>query len=405
MEDKHPEQIQTPISQVFNHKLKSSKLLIISIAVFILILFSSIVVYFLNKNLSLKTQNTQGTAKIAVTPTPISNQVTTWKTYTNKTFNYSIDYPSDWIVRDFSDPKSGAAFRPSNMPNEYQYEYISVNKYTRVMLDGLSKPTFEEYIRRAGAEIQNYKDLVKMEKIVTNSGITGYTATYKVAPLGPGKEGISSPRTFFEIPGNNTSTIQVNISNEKYMGIYNKMLLSFKLLEKINPISNPNLKTYNSSKLGIAFTYLEKQGSQEITVKENGNKVCVTYDESDISCSKGQSVEVFQKGAGETLKDVINRLFLSGKDQNRCLVTISTPNNYPPAFTKAEITYPENKEFDLEKMTADMEYCSKDYAQTNGIRYFLEDKNHPTKFLFFSIGQYSISSDANKAWQETISLE
>jgi hypothetical protein len=185
--------------------------------------------------------------------------------------------------------------------------------------------------------------------------------------------------------------------------------LSISITQEIQPTqANPNLKTFTSQKLGISFTYLLKQDKadiQEITVSENGNKVCVTYDTNDVGCTKGQSVEVFEKGKDETLENAIKRLYLAGKDPNQCFVTTYTPKNYPAGFKEAEITFPEDKEFDLEKMITKSEYCSKDYARTNGMRYFLEDTNHPTKFLFFNIGQYGISSDNDKTWQETIQIQ
>lgn len=383
------------------HKSKNPTLILATIAGVLLI--------FLGGYFYIQTQNKKAALiqqKITPTKTEETKQtspsaemnISSWKTYTNTMFDYSINYPSDWTVREFSDPKSGATFRPSNKPDDYQYEYISINRNGKVMFNEQPNLTFEEYVKKAGAEIQNYKEYVSMKKIVTNSNIVGYTATWNIGSESP-------PRTYFEIPGDNTATIQVALNDEKYIDIYDQMLSSFTFLEKKKKVSNPNLKTYTSSKLGISFTYLEKQDSQEITVKENDNKICVTYDVSDIDCSKGQSVEVFQKGASETLQAAISRLFLVGKDPTRCLVSISDPDNYPPTYVKGEITFPENEEFDMEKMTADTEYCSSDYAQTNGIRYFLEDKIHPTKFLFFSIGQYGISSDENKTWQETVSFE
>ena len=345
------------------------------------------------------------TEEMKQTLSPAKTNISNWKTYTNTTYGCSIKYPSDWIIREFSDPKTGATFRPSSKPNDYQYEYISINRYGKVAFEGQTNLTFEEYVKKAGAEIQNYGEYISMKRIVTDSNIVGYTATYNMSSSKSDKKSESSPRTFFEIPGDNAATIQVVLDNKEYTETYNKMLSTFTILEKKKQALNSNLKTYNSSKLGISFTYLEKQDSQQITVKENDNKICVTYDAGDVNCLKGQSAEVFQKGANETLKDAINRLFLAGKDPTRCLVSISDPDNYPPTYVKGEITFPKNEEFDMEKMTADTEYCSKDYAQTNGIRYFLEDKIHPTKFLFFSIGQYAISSDENKTWQETVSFE
>jgi hypothetical protein len=38
------------------------------------------------------------------------------------------------------------------------------------------------------------------------------------------------------------------------------------------------------------------------------------------------------------------------------------------------------------------------------MRYFLEDTNHPTKFLFFNIGQYGIMGNEKQTWQETVKV-
>lgn len=335
-----------------------------------------------------------------------------WKLYINEVYNYSIRYPSDWTVREFPDSKTGASFRPNNKPNDYQYEYISINKSGRIMSDELPNPTFEEYVKIAGKEIQNYNSLSTIKKIETQSGIVGYTTTWKVSPLSSmgrssAKEGESLPRTYFEIPGDNTATIQVEITNDEYRAIYDQMISTFtiKKRETKKKSEDPNLKVYRSSKNGISFSYLEKQNSQEFMVTESGNKICLSYKLNDSECAAGQSVEVFEKGKSETLKVAIERIFLNGKDLNRCIVSISDPNNYPATFVKGEIIFPKSEDVDMEKMAADTEYCSSDYSQTNGIRYFLEDKLHPTQFLFFSIGQYGISSENNKPWQETTTFE
>ena len=379
----------------------SRALLAIIAGVTLLFMGAYFYIQFQNKKETMSKQKIVSIKPSQIPKTTISE----WETYTNTTFGYSINYPSDWIAREFPSSKSGAAFRPANMSDETQYEYISINKNEKMMLDDLSSLSFEEYVKRAGMEIQNYNTLASIKKIVTDSGIVGYTTTWNITSLGSGKKSESSPRTYFEIPQNDTATIQVEITDEKYINIYNQMISSFTMLEKKENISNINLKLYNSPKIGIKFTYLEKQNSQEITIKENDNKICVSYDTNDIDCSMGQSVEVFQKGADEKLEVAIKRLFLAEKDPNICLITVSDPNNYPQTFIKAEITFPKTEEFDMEKMAANTEYCSRNYAQTNGIRYFLEDKAHPTKFLFFSIGQYAILSDENKTWQETVSFE
>ena len=56
----------------------------------------------------------------------------------------------------------------------------------------------------------------------------------------------------------------------------------------------------------------------------------------------------------------------------------------------------------MEELDAKSQKCPKGYTETNGIAYFLTDTNHPTQFVFFSIGQYAIDGPNNTTWQNTI---
>lgn len=227
--------------------------------------------FYFSKNLGLPQANKNIITQPSATaiPTP-STAAKNWKTYTNIALNYSINYPSDWEVRESTDPKSGAAFRPANKPNDPQYEYISINKYTRVMFDDSPNLTFEEYVKKAGAEIQNYKDLATIKKVVTDSGLVGYTATWNVSSIVPGqKGGESTPRTYFEIPSNNLATIQVVVDDGKYLDIYNQMLATFKygaIKQAISPTPSPDTKSAVSAVL--AKKYNKPASEVKVTISK-----------------------------------------------------------------------------------------------------------------------------------------
>ena len=173
-------------------------------------------------------------------------------------------------------------------------------------------------------------------------------------------------------------------------------------------VDNPNLKTYISP-LGVSFTYSPKQVSNSdwtITVKESGNKICVTYDVNDVNCLKGQYVQVFQKSITDSLKNAIKKQFLTNYSLNDCFILSQNPYSgfsYPASYKTAIISFPKSSDPNALPW-ANAEKCPPSYTATNGLAYFLEDILHPSKMLFFSIGQYSIESDNNKSWEQTIKV-
>lgn len=160
-------------------------------------------------------------------------------------------------------------------------------------------------------------------------------------------------------------------------------------------------KRYVSPKLGISFLFAEKDGNgQKILVKEIGNKVYL-YGEK-MKYDSGQYVEVFQKDKGQSLTDAIREKFLSGYSSDKCKITVDKtyPNlNYEVVNIEVVGNYD-----DMEKLFTALKDCPSPYTQSNGISYFLGDKNHPDKFVFFSIGQYLINKapTGEQGWQDTI---
>lgn len=163
----------------------------------------------------------------------------------------------------------------------------------------------------------------------------------------------------------------------------------------------PGTKEFISQKLKIAFNYLPEVNGVKFQVKEVENKVYIGMSTTKIE--DGQFVEVFQKDPQDSLKDAIKKRFLAGKSETDCFV-IDSPmkfNNYPSTYQALEISFPKPTNND-EPWFASTGKCFADYAQTNGIRYFLGDSQHPDKLLFFSIGQYGIDAGPSLTWQDTI---
>lgn len=163
----------------------------------------------------------------------------------------------------------------------------------------------------------------------------------------------------------------------------------------------PGTNEFKSAALKIAFNYLPSANEQQFKVLESGKKVYVYA--GMVKPEEGQSVEVFQKPANQSLAEAIKTKFLAGKSDKECWVVDTTTNykKYPSSYRTAEITFPKPTDSDS-PWWAMGNNCSADYAQTNGLRYFLEDTNHPDRFVFFNIGQYGITAGEGITWQETI---
>jgi hypothetical protein len=174
------------------------------------------------------------------------------------------------------------------------------------------------------------------------------------------------------------------------------------------PSLDINGKIFTSTALGISFNYLPIQDNTKITVKEMKDKVCITYDSNDADCSKGQWVQTFNKNANDSLSEAIKKQFLSSYSPNDCFVSTDSldnnKNSYPETYETAVISFPKTDDADG-PWWKNAEKCPAHYTTTNGIAFFLEDKTHPDKLLFFNIGQYAITSaESGKSWYQTVSI-
>ncbi|OGG95604.1 hypothetical protein A2V95_03400 [Candidatus Kuenenbacteria bacterium RBG_16_41_7] len=154
-----------------------------------------------------------------------------------------------------------------------------------------------------------------------------------------------------------------------------------------------------SEDLGISFCYPDKYGNNSIAVKQENNKVYVYW--AGSSPESGQSVEIFEKDRVDTLKTAIEKHFQLSNYKDCSVDESTTKYNTKNGATTAELSYPFNTTSDGPWFSSG--YCPDGYEMTNGIRYFYTTPNS-NKFLFFSIGQYSIDLSDGRTWQDTIKL-
>lgn len=159
--------------------------------------------------------------------------------------------------------------------------------------------------------------------------------------------------------------------------IYSERDLLFGLDKKV-----AGTKLYYSDKFGLGFTYFSEDPNFSSEIKE-----------SDRIIVSDQSIEVFSKDPKISLEQAIKDRFLEGYDSKDCFVKISETNEQEMSnYVAAVISFPISTDSNG-PWWQNADKCPKDYSETNGIRYFLMNKDVPGKFLFVRIGQALAASD------------
>lgn len=159
---------------------------------------------------------------------------------------------------------------------------------------------------------------------------------------------------------------------------------------------------YYSEALRVGFTYKSFSDDYVPVITESGNKIYV---------GEYQSIEVFQKDQNVTLEQAIKNRILKGISDAECFVKIyEMSDESVKDYTSAGISYPSEKG-STDPLFTQKHICPIQYVETNGVRYFLMNKNMPTKFLFVDIGQDSMMSDGNpstkgslKGWYNSLRI-
>ncbi|MCC6582021.1 MAG: hypothetical protein IT440_16440 [Phycisphaeraceae bacterium] len=159
---------------------------------------------------------------------------------------------------------------------------------------------------------------------------------------------------------------------------------------------------YYSEALGVGFTYKSFSDDYVPKITESGNKIYV---------GEYQSIEVFEKDQNVTLEQAIKDSILKGVSDAECFVKIyEMGEGDVKDYISAGISY-HGEKGSTEPLFTQKHICPTQYAETNGVRYFLMNKNVPTKFLFVDIGQDSMMSDGNptaegflKGWYNSLRI-
>ena len=156
----------------------------------------------------------------------------------------------------------------------------------------------------------------------------------------------------------------------------------------------PGTKLYYSEKLGVGFTYVptpayipNPTSNPAFTITEQGNKIYMHA--TGQNPETGQSIEVFTKDPKISLEQAITDQFLKGYNPADCFVKTYNYEQRFPNYVSAGIAFsdPNNGWWQ------NPDKCPKNYSETNGIQYFLMNKDVPDKFLFLKLGQDSRTSD------------
>jgi putative hemolysin len=165
--------------------------------------------------------------------------------------------------------------------------------------------------------------------------------------------------------------------------------------------------TYTSAALGISFSYLPDQSGQTVKVLEQGDKIYVYP--ANMEPTAGQWVQVFRKPADESLLAAITRGIMPGYPAQDCqVVQAADPagaGRHAPNYEYAGIVVRRAPGEDDAAVLPRWRTCPQPYTVVGGIGYFQSDALHPSKFLFLSIGQYTILAGDDQPWQETIRFE
>lgn len=154
-------------------------------------------------------------------------------------------------------------------------------------------------------------------------------------------------------------------------------------------------KTYDSKELWIKFSVYAYGNQMETAYDNHFNSIIRSGDSvhiinSTIPNDQGQWIEAFDKLSTETVKQSIQRQFLSGQDTN-CFVSILTgnPSTVPQQFI---IDHPASK--DMKKRCKDDGLCYADrfcgtYAIGGSVHFFMGNDTG-TKIYFIEWGQDNI---------------
>lgn len=167
------------------------------------------------------------------------------------------------------------------------------------------------------------------------------------------------------------------------------------------PETAKGVKTYTSQKLGVSFKYSDP----DVKVTEIGNKIYVHG--NAMKPEEGQSVEIWSKPAEQSIEAAVKSKILVNAPAKCVVETNKSFSGAQSNFIGAVITTADIQKnlgnLGSDEFFENIKGCPVDYSVTNGARYFAMDTKHPSKFMFFSIGQYAINGETSTSgWQDSL---
>ncbi len=145
----------------------------------------------------------------------------------------------------------------------------------------------------------------------------------------------------------------------------------------------PESKTHYSEALGLTVNY---EGWENSKIRESRSEL--TFGD--------QSIEVFVKDSSQSITEAIEEQFLKDYDSSECFAVLYDDPGNPfydserieMGYQMAAISYPKPESNDQASPSwKNSINCPQDYAEANGVRYFLTNDTHPETLLFVDIGQ------------------
>ena len=235
--DNLSQQISTPPIPLIPSKNNYKILFLIFLYLF-LVVTSVLITIFVLKNKS-TSKNTKSYTSTTV-PTIISNNTTkvissqtidntaNWKTYSNKDYSFSINYPNEWSIKESisaSTDKTGTIILKQISSDSSNIIIISIDSQPNIA--PYTNMTFEEFLNKDSGPIENYNSVSSIKKITTKNGTMGYEITYNASDRSD-KKYISSPVVYFKINNKTNDYINILIDGKTSLDLFNQIVSTFK---------------------------------------------------------------------------------------------------------------------------------------------------------------------------------
>lgn len=161
-------------------------------------------------------------------PTPTATTVSS-KSYSNSTYKFSVEYPSDWALVQYEPEGSIPGFKPLGDENYNQPYYSAVKIREGCPSSLLGNKPFEEWIKVDSAqEVQGYQGPKSIEEVTTKAGVKYYKIVWNTIIPGGGKG--EATVGYIKLPAsiNGYNCLEFEYGDSKYNSVADEIVSSFK---------------------------------------------------------------------------------------------------------------------------------------------------------------------------------